>query len=319
LKDSFEEANVKDSADAKLVAKYGMEMFAHPPSMTRERMLEKVGEWDSIDQYFTRTSMDFAVGMERRTILDKRMRRLVQIGQFTCTKSFEHLEETLQAAFADGLKPREVLESLLMCQVYAGDTAVAPALNIFIKVAKEAGVLEALKHDQLPIDGNESTRILEEEKKTWKPEELNDPRRETFSQKYGWRSVSSGFRYRGQYHLNLLAHRDALDPDWCNLWETFTYQRMYCRWILDDKSRIMCTIGNTLAMGDVFQAHDHIVEGLEMGIPPREVMEIVFLVGVYFGSPKMAGCLRLFEEIVAKLGLLDEIGNPPVTQKKKVG
>lgn len=301
-----------------LAAKYGKDIFDNPPSMTRARLAEKVATWDGLDQHFTKTSMDFASGMERRKVIDKRMRWLVQIGQFTCTKSWDHLEDTLRAAIEGGINLREGLESLLLCQVYAGDTAVGPALDIFVRVARELGVIDQLKSGQLPIDGHDRTRSYEAESAKWKPEERDDPRREPLMKKYGWRGVSSGLHYRGQYHLNLLAHRDALDPEWCDLWLTFTYQRMYSRWILDDKSRIMCTVGDCFAVGDVFQAHDHLVEALEVGIHPRELMEIVFLVGVYFGSPRMASCLRLLEEVVAKKGMLADIGNPPITQKKVV-
>jgi alkylhydroperoxidase/carboxymuconolactone decarboxylase family protein YurZ len=300
-----------------LLAKYGAEIFENPPAMTRSRLEKRLAEWDAIDQYFTKTSFDFAAGMQRRKVLDNRMRWLIQIGQFTATKSFGHLEDTLRAAIEGGVVVREALESILLCQVYAGDTALVPALEIFTRVADDLGVLTALRDDQLPLDGHDSTRSLEAERKTWKPEEENYPAREALMKKYGWQGVSSGIKYRGVHHLNLLNHRAGLDPEWAGLWLQFTYQRMYSRWILDDKTRVLCTVGDTFAVGDFVQARDHMAEALNFGVTPRELMEIVFLVGIYFGSPKMGASLKVFEGLIAEKGRMAEIGDPPPMPEAK--
>lgn len=307
---SNESDESRSSAD-QLAAKYGSEAFQHAPSMTRSRLEERLAQGDALDQHFTKTFVDFAAGMERRKVLDKRTRWLVQIGQFTATRSLGHLEDTLRAAIAGGVAVREALESILLCQIYAGDTAVAPALDVFTRVARDLGVLAGLRKDQLPLDGHDRERSLEAERKTWKPEEETHPAREALMQKYGWLGVSTGIKYRGAHHLNLLAHREALDPEWAGLWLKFTYQNMYSRWVLDDKARVICTVGDTFAVGDFVQAHDHIVEALDLGITPREIMEVVFLIGPYFGSPRMAASLKVLEGILGKQGRMAEIGNPP--------
>ncbi len=298
-----------------LMAKYGAEAFQHPPSMTRARLEEKLSQRDALDQHFTKTSIDFAAGMERRKVLDKRTRWLVQIGQFTATRSFGHLEDTLRAAIAGGVPVREALESILLCQVYAGDTAVTPALDVFTRVARDLGILAGLREGQLPLDGHDRERSLEAERKTWRAEEESHPRREALMQRYGWLGVSTGIKYRGAHHLNLLAHREALDPEWAGLWLEFTYQRMYSRWILDDKTRVICTVGDTFAVGDFVQARDHIVEALALGISPRKIMEVIFLIGPYFGSPRMAASLKVLEGILGEQGRMAEIGNPPPVKK----
>ncbi len=294
-----------------LLAKYGAGILENPPAMTRSRLEGRLAQWDALDQHFTKTSLDFAAGMQRRKVLDDRTRWLIQIGQFTATKSFGHLEDTLRAAIEGGVIVREALESILLCQVYAGDTALVPALEVFTDVADDLGVLAGLRDDQLPLDGHDSTRSLEEERKTWKESELNHPAREALMQKYGWRGVSSGIKYRGTHHLNLLHHRAGLDPEWAGLWLEFTYQRMYSRWILDDKTRVLCTVGDTFAVGDFVQARDHMAEALNIGITPRELMEIVFLVGIYFGSPRMGASLKVVEGLIAEKGCMAEIGDPP--------
>ena len=302
---------------ARLLAKYGAGVLENPPAMTRSRLEERLAQWDALDQHFTKTSLDFAAGMQRRKVLDKRTRWLIQLGQFTATRSFGHLEDTLRAAIEGGVAVREALESILLCQVYAGDTALAPALEVFTRVADDLGVLAGLRNDQLPLDGHDSTRSLEEERKTWTAEEKNHPAREALMQKYGWRGVSSGIKYRGAHHLNLLHHRAGLDPEWAGLWLEFTYQRMYSRWILDDKTRVLCTVGDTFAVGDFVQARDHMAEALNIGITPRELMEVVFLIGIYFGSPRMGASLKVFEGLMAEKGRMAEIGNPPSMPEAK--
>jgi len=285
-----------------LLAKYGRHLAVPLPGMTARDLEARLRLIDAIDQHFATTTLEFLWGMHRRAVLDDRTRELVLIGQFAATRSHEHLELALRAAFARGLAPREALESILLCQVYAGDTAVIPAVRIFTRVAAEMGVLYALRDDQLPLDGNNRSRDLEAERAEWDPESAADPRREALMERHGWLGVSSGIHYRGTHHLGLLQHRDELDPEWAHLWLTFTYERMYSRWILDDATRLLCTVGDTLAVGDMTQARAHMAETVKAGIAPRRIMEVVLLVGPYFGSPRMAAGLTLFEAVLAEAG-----------------
>jgi alkylhydroperoxidase/carboxymuconolactone decarboxylase family protein YurZ len=279
--------------------------------MTGEALDARLMGLDAIDQHFARTTLDFLRGMHGREVLDHRTRSLVQIGQFTITGSLIHLDDALRYALGSGIAAREALESILLCQVYAGDTAVVPAVRVFTAIADELGILASLRDDQLPLDGRDSERRLDEERMTWRLREEDEPLRDTLIERHGWLGVSTGIQFRGRHHLDLLAHRDELDPTWADLWLRFTYQDMYSRRILDDRTRIICTVGDTLAVGDFVQARAHIVEALKIGIPPRQIMEIVFLIGPYFGSPKMAASLVLFEKIIEEEGRTAEIGRRP--------
>lgn len=302
--------------DESLEGKYGAALFDDPPAMTPDRLRERLAELDGLDQHFARTTFDFLGGMQRRRVLDARTRLLVQVGQFAVTRSLDHLEDAIRAAVLAGVPIRESLESILLCQVYAGDTAVRPALKVFVRVADDLGVLDGLGHDQLPLDGRDRERDLRSERDLWQADAADDPRREPLMERHGWVGISTGMRYRGAHHLRLLEHRDALDPEWADLWLRFTYQGMYSRWILDDTTRIICTVGDTLAVGDFVQARDHMVEALKIGIPARELMEVVFLIGPYFGSPRMAAALRLLEDILADQGRSDEIKHAATSTKK---
>lgn len=296
------------AARSDLREKYGDAVYERPPGMTPDGLDRRLGELDELDQHFARATFEFLEVMHARSVLDERTRSLVQIGQFTVTQSLLHLDEAVRAALHAGLPPREALEAILLCQIYAGDTAVLPAIRTFATVARELGVLDSFRADQLPLDGHDASRSLDEERATWALDDADTALAEQLIARHGWLGVSTGIRFRGAHHLRLLAHRDVLDPEWADAWLRFTYQRMYSRWILDDRTRIICTVGDTLAVGDFVQARAHIEEALKIGIGAREIMEIVFLIGPYFGSPRMAASLTLFEKILAEQGRSAEIG-----------
>ena len=102
-------------------------------------------------------------------MLDTRTRLLVLTGQFTMSKSWEMLEDNIHAAIAARVEPREVLEIILQCAIYGGQTTVDPAIRIFHRVAKEKGLIEELRKSQKPMDNNDSQRNYEEERKTLAP------------------------------------------------------------------------------------------------------------------------------------------------------
>ena len=56
-------------------------------------------------------------------------------------------------------------------------------------------------------------------------------------------------------------------------------------------------------------------EALNFGITPRELMEVVFLVGIYFGSPHRGASLKVFETLMAEKGRMADIGAPPPMPK----
>jgi alkylhydroperoxidase/carboxymuconolactone decarboxylase family protein YurZ len=301
------------TSDARLREKYGTAIFDDPPSITRDRLTEKLAQRDALDQHFARASLvDFAgVGLRRR-VLDARTRFLVQIGQFTVTRSHRHLEDSLRAAIAANVPPREALEAILQCHIYAGEVVVDPALAIFTRIADELGVLDGLRDGQLPLDGRDRERDLEGERRDWKPQAAGDPRREGLMERHGWLGISAGIRYKGVQHLDILEYRDAIDPEWAGLWLRFAYQDMYSRGILDDRTRLLCTVGDCVALGEAIQSREHMQGAMAAGASAAEVLEVVQMSAIHFGFPRMGGALRTFVGIMAEQGRLDEIGDPPV-------
>lgn len=299
-------------SDSDLRAKYGAGAFDAGLKIQPRTFARRLAQRDSLDQNFTQLWLDFAIsGMSRRPALDTRTRLLVLVGQYTMAKSHPALEDTVRAALAAGVRPREILEIILQCVVYGGHTTVEPAIEVFHRLAQELGLLEELRASQLPRDGNDRTRSYEKERLTWHPDDVADPRSTGLMQRHGWLAVGRGLTMRPRHHLNVLAWLDAMDPEFAGLWVTFCYQGMYSRGIVDDKTRLLCMVGDCLAVGEATQARGHMRGAMRNGASPREVMEVILQTCINFGMPPMLHALENFVEIMAEDGRLAEIGNPP--------
>jgi len=295
-----------------LRAKYGDLAYDSGLKQQSKAFERRLAERDALDQHFTKLWLDFAVtGMGCRQVLDTRTRLLVLTGQYTMSKSHEMLEETIQAAINAGVEAREVLEVILQCAIYGGQVAVDPAIRIFYRFAKENGLLEALRASQLPMDGTASQRNYEEELKKWHPGDLADPRCEPLLKRHGWLAVGTGLRLRPKHHLNTLGWQDALDPEWAGLWVRYIYGGMYTRGIIDDRTRLLCMVGNCVAVNEAVQGRAHMKGAMRAGAKPREVLEVILQSAVNFGQPGMLHSLKIFVELMAKEGRLAEIGDPP--------
>ena len=305
-----ERRNVPADELARLAAKYGDDLLVAPPLVTPQRFIEKLAQRDAVDQHFARISSTFAAGVGATPALDERSRFLAVIGQFTVSRSPGHLEDALRAAIRRGIAPREALEAILLTQVYSGETVVQPALEIFLRVAAEEGVADTLRDDQLPLDGTDASRDLEAEREGWPPDLADDPRREPLMATYGWQGVSTGIRYRGRTHLDILEGMDREDRAFARLWLDFTYRGIYSRWVLDDKTRLLCTTADCLALGAAAaaSARDHMQEALHFGNSPQELLDLVHLSGLFFGFPGMTAGRKALLSILEEQGRLEELG-----------
>jgi alkylhydroperoxidase/carboxymuconolactone decarboxylase family protein YurZ len=296
-----------------LRSKYGADAFEAGMALQPKTFAERVTQRDRIDPHFTKLWLDFAIkGLGRRPALDQRTRLLVLIGQYTMAKSHKALEDSIQAALHAKVPLRELTEIVLQCIVYGGHTVVDPAIEVLHRVAEEAGLLEQLRATELPLDGHDRKRSLEEEQKKWHPQDAADPRAQALIEKHGWLAVSRGLVMRPRHHLNILSWLDAIDSDFADLWVKFCYGGMYSRFMVDDKTRLLCMVGDCLAVGEETNARGHMRGALRQGAHPREVLEVVFLTCANFGMPPMLAALEVFVQVMAEDGRLAEIGNPPV-------
>lgn len=297
--------------DPELKAKYGSHAIENGLRLQPKSFERRLAVRDSLDQHFTRAWIEFVIeGFGDRSALDERTRCLVHVGQFTMAKSSESLEYAIRAALAVPVPPREVLEIILQCIIYGGNTVVDPALDSFARVAEELGLMEELKASQLPLDGYDRTRKREEEEKTWHADDEVDPRREKLMRKHGWLGVSTGLRLRPKHHLNILDYLDTIDENFADLWVNFAYRDMYSRFIVDDKTRLLCMVGDCMAVGETTQARAHMRGSMRAGASAREVMEVILQSCTNFGMPSMLRGLGVFVKIMTEDGRLDEIGNP---------
>ena len=293
--------------------KYGDEAFEAGLRLQPRNFEGRLAEYDGLDQHFAKLWLDFAVtGMLGRPALDERTRLLVLTGQFTMAKSHSDLEDTVRAALAAKVAPREILEIILQCIVYGGHTTAAPAITLFHRVAGELGLLDELRRSSLPLDGTDRTRSHEEERKTWHPDDVADPRFERMIGRYGWLAAGRGLRLRPRHHLNVLSWLDAIDPDFAGRWVRFCYQGMYGRDVVDPRTRLLCVVGNCLAIGETTQSRGHMRGAMRAGAKPREVMEVILMTCVNFGMPPALHALEGFVQIMSEDGRLAEIGNPPM-------
>lgn len=292
--------------------KYGDRAASAGRDLQPTTFARRLAQRDRLDQHFTRLWLDFQIlGMSRRTVLDTRTRLLVQIGQFTMAKAHRALEDGIRAALAANVPTREVLETILHCVIYGGELVVDPAIDIFERVADELGLLEELEASQLPLEGNDSKRSLEAERESWHPDDVKDPSLPDLIDRHGWLGISCGLRLRPKHHLLALGWQDAIDTEWAGLWERFNYQGLYSRGIVDDKTRLLCMVGNCIAIGEEFNARAHMRGAMRAGASPREVIEVILQSAPNFGMPAALLALRVFHRIMKDDDRLEEIGNPP--------
>ena len=305
-------------SNSDLRKKYGDRAFEIGHKLQPRTFERRLAQRDSLDQHFTKLWLDYAInGLGQRPALDDRTRFLVLIGQFTMGKSLAALDDTVRGALAAGVKPREILETILQCQIYGGHTTADPAIDLFHKIAEELNLLDELKKSQLPLDGNDGKRSYEEESRTWHPDDVNDPRFAGLIKGHGWLGIGRGMSLRPKNHLSVLYNHDLIDHEWTKLWEAFCYQGMYSRGIVDDKTRLLCMVGNCAAIAEEVNARAHMRAALQQGASPREVIEVLFITTVNFGMPPGLAALDAFVELMEQLGRLDEIGNPLSRKKMK--
>lgn len=297
-----------------LRSKYGEKAFEAGRRIQGDAFERRVAQRDSLDPHFTKQWLDFAIaGMSERPQLDTRTRLLVLTGQYTMAKSHRLLEETVRAAVAAKVPAPEILEIILQCVVYGGHTTVDPAIEVFHRLATELNLMPEIRKAQLPLDGTDRQRNFEAEKAKWHPQDVADPRFQKMIDAHGWLSVGRGLTLRPKHHLNVLSWLDAMDPHFADLWVKFCYGGMYTRGMVDDKTRLLCMVGDCLAVGESIQAKGHMRGAIRNGAKPREVMEVVLYTCVNFGMPSALHALQAFVGIMAQDGRLAEIGNPPLS------
>ncbi|MDH3499729.1 MAG: carboxymuconolactone decarboxylase family protein [Acidimicrobiia bacterium] len=244
---------------------------------------------DRLRELFGRLDPTFAAIWSRhlsqllaRDQLDVRTRFLVLTAQYTVTERTPQLEENLDAALSSGVPAHELLEAILQPYVYTGPWVVAAAAEAYERV------VERRPASDLGVGGTtpeQLTRRLEDERERWASGDAYDPRLPGLLERYGWHGISNGLRLRPGHHINMLDTLDALDPGFLQIWLDAVYDGMYGRGVLDDRTRLLCVVGATLALGETHQSRRHMRAALRVGAQPRELLEVVFHTTAFFGHP----------------------------------
>lgn len=243
-----------------------------------------------------------------RPQLDVRTRLLVLTGQYTATGKLPQLEETIDAGLEAGVLSSDILEVILQCYVYTGPWVVASACEAYERVLQR----RAEPGDPVsPRVDDGSSRNLDEERTRWAPADQADPRVGRLMERYGWRGIATGLRLRPVHHINLVATLDALDPEYLKAWLDAIYGGMYNRQVLDNRTRILCVVGNTLAMGEQHQSRRHMRSALRNSATPKELLEVIFQTTGLFGHPHlMPAAIDDLLRIVDEEGRIDELVAP---------
>jgi alkylhydroperoxidase/carboxymuconolactone decarboxylase family protein YurZ len=251
---------------------------------------ERFERYAALDPHFAMTWVSYTGGLLGRRRLDLRTMLLVLTGQYTMLRQQLALRDVVTAGLAEeAVAPKEMLEAIFQCYVYGGDEVVAEAVDTFTAVVSEHGRLAEVQSQGLPTDASTRGRDLEQERREWSDEDAADPRLDHLLSRYGWTGLSNGMRLRPGQHINLVSQFDALDPEWCQIWLDITFDRMYGRRVLDDRTRILCIVGDCLAAGDTYQAPRHMHGALRAGATPRDVLEVVLQSCHVIGHPLLMG------------------------------
>lgn len=247
---------------------------------------ERYGTLRQLDPHFAEVWMRHLGGLFARPGLDFRTRLLVLVGQYTMLRHEASLAETIEAAVSEDVDLKEVLEVILQCYVYGGDSCVSGAVEVFARVTKEAGRFEEVCARGLPEDATTAGRSLEEERVTWAPEDQDDPRLPGLLERYAWPSLSAALRLRPREQIEKISSFfEPLDPGFVGLWLNAIYGGMYSRGVLDDKTRLLCMVGDCTALGEADQSRRHMRGALRNGAEPREILEVVLQSCAIVGHP----------------------------------
>lgn len=298
----------QDRRIERLREKYGAKAVDRALELSPADFAEWIAWADELDQHYAKLLLDFTYGgMYGRGVLDDRTRCLVIVGQMVAMDEMDELPMHLRSALTAGATPREVLEVILQTSVYLGYSKARRAAKVLKQVLSELGRLQEITATQPPLDGGRSQRELERERTTWKIAAEQLPRTEALLAKYGWQSLSPGLRLQPTHHVQSVQRMDRVDQHFNKLWLDYIYSGMYSRGILDDKTRILCVVGELFVMGELHQAENHIANALAQGASPREVLEVILQSTIYAGMPRFIRFVAILENILEKEGRLTEI------------
>lgn len=130
---------------------------------------------------------------------------------------------------------------------------------------------------------------------------------EYLKQKYGAAIIENGLALRPDDFIEEVEWRDKIDQHYTRIWLAFTYGGLFTRKHLDERTRLIVSIAQFLAMGEYEEFEKQIPCALEAGAKPREILEVVLQSTVYIGYLRASRGAKLCVKVFERLGRLDEI------------
>jgi len=135
----------------------------------------------------------------------------------------------------------------------------------------------------------------------------DEQRIQRLKRKYDTAAIDNGMRLRPDDFLDEVEWRDRIDQHYTRSWLEFTYGGLFARKGLDERTRLLVSIAQFLAMGELEEFERQIPGALAAGATPREVLEIILQSTVYIGYVKAARGARICVQVMERLGRLEEI------------
>src|SRR5215470_9322669 len=135
----------------------------------------------------------------------------------------------------------------------------------------------------------------------------NAERIERLKRKYDARAIDNGMRLRPDDFLDEVEWRDRIDQHYTRSWLEFTYGGLFTRKGLDEKTRLLVSVAQFVAMGELEEMERHVPSALAAGASPREVLEMIIQITVYIGYIRASRGLRACVKVLERLGRIDEI------------
>jgi alkylhydroperoxidase/carboxymuconolactone decarboxylase family protein YurZ len=125
--------------------------------------------------------------------------------------------------------------------------------------------------------------------------------------KYDPATIDNGLRLRPDDFLDEVEWRDRIDQHYTRSWLEFTYGGLFTRKGLDEKTRLLVSVAQFVAMGELEEMERQVPSALAAGAAPREVLEVIIQITVYIGYIRASRGLKACVKVLERLGHIDEI------------
>ena len=125
--------------------------------------------------------------------------------------------------------------------------------------------------------------------------------------KYDPATIDNGLRLRPDDFLDEVEWRDRIDQHYTRSWLEFTYGGLFTRKGLDEKTRLLVSVAQFVAMGELEEMERQVPGALAAGAAPREVLEVIIQITVYIGYIRASRGLKACVKVLERLGRIDEI------------